>query len=110
MARCLVWACSPRMFSIFRGSDERNSRGIFVFGIFILFLALHNLFTAPYAYTTFLDINWLWGIRFRIFIYLFGGYVLFELYVFARSTLFTALDLHHFHVGFDLKYRHYLIV
>ena len=47
------------MFSIFRGSNERNSKSIFVFGIFILFLALHNLFTAPYAYTTFLDINWL---------------------------------------------------
>ena len=97
------------MFSIFRGSDERNSRGIFVFGIFILFLALHNLFTAPYAYTTFLDINWLWGIRLEyLFIYL--AVMFFLSYVFAQSALFTALDLYRLHVGFDLEYRHYLVI
>lgn len=51
------------LFSLFRGSRERNSRSIFVFGLFILFLALHNLFSAPYAYTIFTEINGLWGIR-----------------------------------------------
>ncbi|MEG1235809.1 MAG: histidine kinase, partial [Acinetobacter sp.] len=76
------------MFSIFRGSDERNSKGIFVFGIFILFLALHNLFTAPYAYTTFLDINWLWGIRLEyLFIYLAVMFFLSYMYLLDQHYL-----------------------
>lgn len=77
------------MFSIFRGADERNSKGIFVFGIFIIFLALHNLFTAPYAYTTFLDINWLWGIRLEyLFVYLAIMFFLTYMYL---------LDQHYLH-------------
>lgn len=76
------------MFSMFRGSDERNSKSIFVFGIFILFLALHNLFTAPYAYTTFLDINWLWGIRLEyLFIYLAVMFFLSYMYLLNQHYL-----------------------
>lgn len=51
------------LFALFRGSKERNSKSILVFGIFIIFLALHNFFSAPYAYTAVVDINWLWGVR-----------------------------------------------
>ena len=51
------------LFSIFRGSKERNSKSIFVFGCFIIFLALHNMFSAPYAYSVFTNIDWLWGTR-----------------------------------------------
>ncbi len=51
------------MFSLFQGKIGRSSIRVFVFGLFILFLALHNLFSAPYAYTTFTNISWLWGQR-----------------------------------------------
>lgn len=51
------------LFAVFRGSKQRNSKSIFVFGIFIVFLALHNMFSAPYAYTAFTNISWLWGTR-----------------------------------------------
>ena len=51
------------LFSIFRGSKERNSKSIFVFGLFIIFLALHNFFSAPYAYSIVSNIGWLWGTR-----------------------------------------------
>lgn len=51
------------MFSISQGKIGRSSIRVFVFGLFILFLALHNLFSAPYAYTTFTNISWLWGER-----------------------------------------------
>ena len=76
------------MFSMFHGSDKRNSKSFFVFGIFILFLALHNLFTAPYAYTTFLDINWLWGIRLEyLFIYLAVMFFLSYMYLLNQYYL-----------------------
>ncbi|CAM4078229.1 GGDEF domain-containing protein [Acinetobacter pragensis] len=59
------------LFSLFRGSKQRNSKSIFVFGIFIIFLALHNFFSAPYAYTTVTEIDWLWGTRLEyLFTYL----------------------------------------
>jgi len=51
------------MFSFFQGKIGRTSIRVFIFGLFILFLALHNLFSAPYAYTTFTNISWLWGQR-----------------------------------------------
>jgi diguanylate cyclase (GGDEF)-like protein len=51
------------MFSIFQGKIDRSSIRVFIFGIFILFLALHNLFSAPYAYTTFTNLSWVWGVR-----------------------------------------------
>lgn len=51
------------LFSMARGSVARNSKSIFVFGLFIVFLALYNLFSAPYAYSVFSNINWLWGTR-----------------------------------------------
>lgn len=53
------------LFSAFRGKSQRNSKTIFIFGIFIIFLALHNLFSVPYAYTVFTSIDWLWGTRFE---------------------------------------------
>ncbi|OTG69591.1 histidine kinase [Acinetobacter sp. ANC 4470] len=60
------------MFSVFQGVIiGRSSIRVFVFGVFILFLALHNLFSAPYAYTAFTDISWLWGARLEyLFTYL----------------------------------------
>ncbi|MEZ2903118.1 diguanylate cyclase domain-containing protein [Acinetobacter terrestris] len=51
------------MFSVFQGKVDRSSIRVFVFGIFIVFLALHNLFSAPYAYTTFTNLSWIWGLR-----------------------------------------------
>lgn len=51
------------LFSLFRGVQVKYSKSIFMFGLFIVFLALHNLFAAPHAYTFFTDIDWLWGTR-----------------------------------------------
>ncbi|OAL78661.1 histidine kinase [Acinetobacter sp. SFB] len=51
------------MFSIFQRKINRSSIRVFIFGIFIFFLALHNLFSAPYAYTTFTNLSWIWGVR-----------------------------------------------
>ncbi|ATO19774.1 histidine kinase [Acinetobacter sp. LoGeW2-3] len=51
------------LFSMFRGSVERNSRSVFIFGLFIIFLALHNLFSAPHPYAIVTKISWLWGAR-----------------------------------------------
>lgn len=78
------------MFSIFQGVIGRSNIKVFVFGIFILFLALHNLFSAPYAYTAFTDISWLWGAQIRISVYLFGRCLFSKLYVFTQSALFAS--------------------
>ena len=52
------------MFSVLQGKVIGRSRiRAFVFGAFIIFLALHNLFSAPYAYTVFTNISWTFGER-----------------------------------------------
>ncbi len=56
------------MFSAFSLANGGKTKRIFIFGIFIVFLALHNLFSAPYAYTTFLNLSWSWGIRLNIYL------------------------------------------
>lgn len=61
------------LFAVFRGAEQRNRKSIFVFGIFIIFLALHNFFSAPFAYSAVMDINWLWGARLE---YLFTYFTL----------------------------------
>lgn len=76
------------LFSIFRGSQKRNSKSIFVFGWFIVFLALHNLFSAPYAYAVFTSINWLWGTRLEyLFTFLAVLFFLSYMYLFNRRYL-----------------------
>ncbi|MGE8538654.1 MAG: diguanylate cyclase [Acinetobacter sp.] len=72
------------LFSVFRGSKERNSESIFVFGWFIIFLALHNMFSAPYAYSIFINIDWLWGTRLE---YLFAFLAI--LFFFTYMHLFN---------------------
>lgn len=68
------------MFFIFQGKIGRSSIRVFVFGIFILFLALHNLFSAPYAYTVFTDISWIWGRRLE-FLFTYFAVVFFLSYM-----------------------------
>lgn len=78
------------LFSIFRGLRGRNSRSNFVFGLFIFFLAFHNVFSAPYAYTIFTDINWLWGTRLQyLFTYLVSIFFLSYIHLLSRRYLFT---------------------
>ncbi|WP_373686214.1 diguanylate cyclase domain-containing protein [Acinetobacter sp. YH12054] len=78
------------LFSVFRGLRGRNSRSNLVFGLFIVFLASHNLFSAPYAYTTFTDINWLWGTRLEyLFTYLASIFFLSYIHLLSRRYLFT---------------------
>ena len=70
------------MFSVFQRSIGRSSVRVFVFGLFIIFLALHNLFSAPYAYTVFMNISWLWGARLEsLFTYLTIGFFLSYMYL-----------------------------
>lgn len=87
------------MFSIFRGAAQRNSRSIFIFGIFIIFLALHNLFSAPYPYTIFTDIGWLLGSRLE---YLFTFLAVF--FFITYMHLFNPRYLKHaiYYVGIGL--------
>ena len=72
------------MFSIFQGVIGRSNIKVFVFGIFILFLALHNLFSAPYAYTAFTDISWLWGARLE-YLFTYLAVVFFLSYMFLLN-------------------------
>lgn len=52
------------MFAVLqRANGGRNRIRAFVFGLFIVFLAFHNLFSPPYAYTAFTNISWIWGAR-----------------------------------------------
>ena len=55
----------------------------------IVFLALHNLFAAPYAYTAFTDINWIWGLRLQ---YLFSFLAI--LFFLSYMFLFNQRYLH----------------
>lgn len=77
------------VFSFFRGVMSPNAQSMFVFGIFIVFLALHNLFAAPYAYTAFTDINWIWGLRLQ---YLFSFLAI--LFFLSYMFLFNQRYLH----------------
>lgn len=77
------------VFSFFRGVMPPNAQSVFVFGIFIIFLALHNLFAAPYAYTAFTDINWMWGLRLQ---YLFSFLAI--LFFLSYMFLFNKRYLH----------------
>ena len=80
--------CFTILFSVFRGSKERNSRSIFTFGLFIVFLALHNLFNAPYAYSVFTSIDWLWGMRLQyLFTFLAILFFLSYMYLFNQRYL-----------------------
>ena len=69
------------LFSLFRGSVARNSKSVFVFGIFIISLALHNLFSAPYAYSVFTSIEWLWGTRLE-YLFSFAAALFFLTYMY----------------------------
>lgn len=76
------------MFSVFQGVINRSSIRVFVFGIFILFLALHNLFSAPYAYTTFTNIGWLWGERLEyLFTYLAVTFFISYMFLLSRRYM-----------------------
>lgn len=76
------------LFAVFRGVNRTGSRSIFVFGLFIVFLALHNMFSAPYAYTTVTEINWLWGTRLEyLFTYLAIFFFLTYIYLLSPNYL-----------------------
>ncbi|MGE4316912.1 sensor domain-containing diguanylate cyclase [Acinetobacter sp.] len=76
------------MFSIFQEKIGRSSIRVFIFGIFILFLALHNLFSAPYAYTVFTDLSWIWGTRLEyLFTYSAIAFFLTYMYLLNRRYL-----------------------
>lgn len=76
------------LFSLFRGPMVRESQKQFVFGLFILFLALHNLFTAPYAYTAFTTIDWKLGARLEyLFSYIAILFFLSYIYMLKRKYL-----------------------
>lgn len=76
------------MFSVFQKLIGRNSIRVFVFGIFIIFLALHNLFSAPYAYTAFTDMSWLWGTRLEsLFTYFTIAFFLTYMHLLSRRYL-----------------------
>lgn len=80
--------CFTILFSVFRGSEQRNSKSIFIFGVFIIFLALHNLFSAPYAYSIVTKISWLWGTRLEyLFTFLAILFFLSYMYLFNRRYL-----------------------
>lgn len=80
------------LFAIFRGVRHSQSQGFFVFGIFIIFLALHNLFSAPYVYTVFTNIDWLWGTRLEyIFTYLSAFFFINYMFLLNQRYLHPAV-------------------
>lgn len=96
------------LFSMFRGSVERNSRSIFIFGLFIIFLALHNLFSPPHPYAIVSKISWLWGARLEyLFTFLailfFLSYMhLFKSRYIQRSVYYVAAGLLIFNIAVTL--------
>ena len=76
------------LFGFFRGVKHHQSRGFLAFGVFIIFLALHNLFSAPYVYTVFTNIDWLWGTRLEyIFTYLSALFFINYMFLLNRRYL-----------------------
>ena len=96
------------MFSAFSLANGGNTKRIFIFGIFIVFLALHNLFSPPYAYTTFLNLSWSWGIRLE-YLFSFLAILFFLSYMFLLSSRYlhrwvysAAMLLLSFNIGVTL--------
>ena len=96
------------MFSAFSLANGGNTKRIFIFGIFIVFLALHNLFSPPYAYTTFLNLSWSWGIRLE-YLFSFIAILFFLSYMFLLSSRYlhrwvysAAMLLLSFNIGVTL--------
>ena len=94
-------------FSLANGGNT-NTKRIFIFGIFIVFLALHNLFSPPYAYTTFLNLSWSWGIRLE-YLFSFIAILFFLSYMFLLSSRYlhrwvysAAMLLLSFNIGVTL--------
>lgn len=73
------------MFSAFSLANGGKTKLMFIFGLFIVFLALHNLFSPPYAYTTFLNLSWSWGIRLE-YLFSFIAILFFLSYMFLLSS------------------------
>lgn len=73
------------MFSAFSLANGGKTKLRFIFGLFIVFLALHNLFSPPYAYTTFLNLSWSWGIRLE-YLFSFIAILFFLSYMFLLSS------------------------
>ncbi|WP_312331481.1 sensor domain-containing diguanylate cyclase [Acinetobacter variabilis] len=96
------------LFSLFRGSVERNSRSVFIFGLFIIFLALHNLFSAPHPYAIVSKISWLWGARLEyLFTFLAILFFLSYMYLFKpryirRSIYYVGAGLLIFNIAVTL--------
>lgn len=85
------------LFSFFRGAKASDSKRQFTFGIFILFLAMHNLFSEPYVYTSFTEIDWLLGARLE--------------YLFTYSSIAFFLSyIHMLNVRYLHKYLYYFIL
>ena len=73
------------MFSAFSLANGGKTKLMFIFGLFIVFLALHNVFSPPYAYTTFLNLSWSWGIRLE-YLFSFIAILFFLSYMFLLSS------------------------
>ena len=86
------------MFSVFQGKVDRSSIRVFVFGILSCSFALHNLFSAPYAYTTFTNLSWIWGLRLE-YLFTYFAIAFFLTYMFfAQLALFAPNCLFYFNV------------
>lgn len=96
------------MFSAFSLANGGKTKLMFIFGLFIVFLALHNLFSPPYAYTTFLNLSWSWGIRLE-YLFSFIAILFFLSYMFLLSSRYlhrwvysAAMLLLSFNIGVTL--------
>ena len=96
------------MFSAFSLANGGKTKLMFIFGLFIVFLALHNLFSPPYAYTTFLNLSWSWGIRLE-YLFSFLAILFFLSYMFLLSSRYlhrwvysAAMLLLSFNIGVTL--------
>lgn len=96
------------MFSVFSLANGGKTKLMFIFGLFIVFLALHNLFSPPYAYTTFLNLSWSWGIRLE-YLFSFLAILFFLSYMFLLSSRYlhrwvysAAMLLLSFNIGMTL--------
>ena len=96
------------MFSAFSLANGGKTKLMFILGLFIVFLALHNLFSPPYAYTTFLNLSWSWGIRLE-YLFSFLAILFFLSYMFLLSSRYlhrwvysAAMLLLSFNIGVTL--------
>ena len=73
----------------FRYSEDLENATVKVslFWLVYCLLAMHNLFSAPYAYSVFTNINWLWGSRLEYLFTFCGILFLSYMHLFNRRYL-----------------------